>query len=73
MPDIDAHDRTQLTTVKQWIVGKRKPNQQYTSWIAMVALGFGFVQSVTGILQVVGQHGSLIAHYRIGKLGVGCE
>ncbi|KAJ5808587.1 hypothetical protein N7474_009856 [Penicillium riverlandense] len=55
----DEYDRTEPTTVKQWIADKRNPNQRYTFWIAVVALAlalvFGFIQSVTGILQVVQQ------------------
>lgn len=54
---LDEYDRTEPTTAKQWIAGKRKPNQRYTFWIAVVALALalvlGFIQSVTGILQVV--------------------
>lgn len=53
----EEYDRTEPTTVKQWIVGKRKPNQRYTFWIAVVALAlalmFGLIQSITGILQVL--------------------
>lgn len=52
----DEYDHTEPTTVKQWIVDKRKPNQRYTFWIAVVALVlalvFGLIQSITGILQV---------------------
>ena len=54
---LDEYDRTEPTTVKQWIVDKRNPNQRYTFWIAVVALTlalvFGLIQSITGILQVV--------------------
>lgn len=53
----DEYARTEPTTVKQWIVDKRKPNQRYTFWIAMaalvLALVFGLIQSITGILQVL--------------------
>ncbi|PLB49136.1 hypothetical protein P170DRAFT_509749 [Aspergillus steynii IBT 23096] len=53
----DEHDRTEPTTLKQWILDRRRPNQRYTFLIAVVALAlalfFGLVQSVTGVLQVV--------------------
>jgi Ni/Fe-hydrogenase subunit HybB-like protein len=43
--------------MRQWILDKRKPNQRYTFWIAVIALFlalvFGLIQSVTGIIQVM--------------------
>ncbi|EPS31293.1 hypothetical protein PDE_06248 [Penicillium oxalicum 114-2] len=53
----EEFDRTEPTTLRQWIVDKRKPNQRYTFWIAVIALFlallFGLIQSVTGIIQVM--------------------
>ncbi|KAJ5095585.1 hypothetical protein NUU61_004941 [Penicillium alfredii] len=53
----DEYDRTEPTTVRQWVIDKRKPNQRYTFWIAVVALFlalvFGLIQSVTGIIQAI--------------------
>ncbi|RJE17757.1 hypothetical protein PHISCL_09906 [Aspergillus sclerotialis] len=54
---IEEYDRTEPTSLKQWAVDKRRPNQRYTFWIAATALAlalvFGLIQSVTGILQVI--------------------
>lgn len=54
----DEYDRTEPATWKQWIIDKRRPNQRYTFWIAVAALVlglvFGLIQTVTGIIQVVG-------------------
>jgi Ni/Fe-hydrogenase subunit HybB-like protein len=48
----DEYERTEPTTVRQWILDKRKPNQRYMFWIAVIALFlalvFGLIQSVTG-------------------------
>ncbi|KAF9894929.1 hypothetical protein FE257_004551 [Aspergillus nanangensis] len=53
----DEYDRTEPTTLKQWFRDKRNPNQRYTFWIAAIALSlallFGLIQSITGILQVI--------------------
>jgi hypothetical protein len=53
----DEYERTEPTTVRQWILDKRKPNQRYTFWIAVIALFlalvFGLIQSVTGIIQAM--------------------
>ncbi|PLN80489.1 hypothetical protein BDW42DRAFT_186068 [Aspergillus taichungensis] len=53
----DEYDRTEPTTIRQWVLDKRKPNQRYTFWIAVAALAlalvFGLIQSVTGIVQAV--------------------
>ncbi|KAJ5390115.1 uncharacterized protein N7496_001183 [Penicillium cataractarum] len=53
----DEYERTEPTTMRQWILDKRKPNQRYTFWIAVIALFlalvFGLIQSVTGIIQAM--------------------
>ncbi|KAJ5930824.1 hypothetical protein N7466_006317 [Penicillium verhagenii] len=53
----NEYDRTEPTTLRQWILDKRKPNQRYTFWIAVIALFlgllFGLIQSVTGIIQAM--------------------
>lgn len=53
----DEYDRTEPTTLRQWVLDKRRPTQRYTFWIAVIALFlallFGLIQSVTGILQVM--------------------
>ncbi|KAJ5192643.1 hypothetical protein N7449_008785 [Penicillium cf. viridicatum] len=53
----EEYDRTEPTTLRQWVVDKRKPNQRYTFWIAVIALFlallFGLIQSVTGIIQAM--------------------
>lgn len=53
----EEYDSTEPTTIKQWIFDRRKPNQRYTFWIAVMALTlaviFGLIQSVTGIIQAV--------------------
>ncbi|KAL3430418.1 hypothetical protein BDV09DRAFT_189301 [Aspergillus tetrazonus] len=54
---IEEYDRTEPTSLRQWAVDKRRPNQRYTFWIAVTALSlalvFGLIQSVTGIIQVI--------------------
>ncbi|KAL4984187.1 hypothetical protein BDW68DRAFT_167546 [Aspergillus falconensis] len=54
---IEEYDRTEPTSLRQWAVDKRRPNQRYTFWIAVIALAlalvFGLIQSVTGIIQVI--------------------
>ncbi|KAE8415274.1 hypothetical protein BDV36DRAFT_298248 [Aspergillus pseudocaelatus] len=54
---IEEYDRTEPTILTLWAVEKRRPNQRYTLRIATTALAlalvFGLIQSVTGILQVI--------------------
>ncbi|KAL5041860.1 hypothetical protein BDW71DRAFT_191101 [Aspergillus fruticulosus] len=54
---IEEYDRTEPTSLRQWAVDKRRPNQRYTFWIAVTALAlalvFGLIQSVTGIIQAI--------------------
>jgi Ni/Fe-hydrogenase subunit HybB-like protein len=53
----DEYERTEPTTMRQWMLDKRKPNQRYTFWIAVIALFFalvfGLIQSVTGVIQAM--------------------
>ncbi|KAK4213370.1 hypothetical protein QBC37DRAFT_172347 [Rhypophila decipiens] len=53
----EAYDDHRPKTMAQWWFDRRNGEQWYTFWIAVmvfiVAVGFGVIQSVTGILQVV--------------------
>ncbi|KAJ5668862.1 hypothetical protein N7462_009932, partial [Penicillium macrosclerotiorum] len=50
----EEYDRTEPTTVRKWVVDKRKPNQRYMFWIVVIALFlvlvFGLIQSVASII-----------------------
>lgn len=56
----EAYDQKEPENVTQWIFDRRKPNQRYTFWIAicalLLALVFGLIQSIAGILQVIYAH-----------------
>jgi hypothetical protein len=51
----EEFDESEPTTLKQWILDTRRPNQRYTFLIAVAALAlaltFGLIQSITGVIQ----------------------
>jgi Ni/Fe-hydrogenase subunit HybB-like protein len=53
----EEFDKSEPTTLKQWVLNKRRPNRRYTFLIAVAALAlaltFGLIQSVTGVIQAV--------------------
>ena len=55
----EALNNSKPRKARQWVYDRRDSNQQATFWLAVTAivltLLFGLIQSVTGILQVVGK------------------